>query len=446
MTNSNIRIHMLAVLLVVTGCSYVPEWMGGRKDTAPALPGERLSVLPPESSIEPDATLKDVPVTLPSPQMNESWPQHGGYLTAASSNLVLAGDLDHEERAEAGEGEHFEHSLIPRPIVAQDMVFAMDAEGKISAHDVHDISVVRWQSDGVSEEDEPQIIGGGLAFDSGRLYAVSGRGLVVAIDGSTGKQLWRRATNIPFRSAPRVDGDMLYAVSIDSQVYAFNAGSGDIVWSQRGIRETAELLNSVTPAVSGGIVIVPFPSGEIYALSSSDGREIWSDSLATASHRWASSVFAGIGGDPVVDGDVVFAVSSSGTFSVFSVISGQKLWEYPASSLNTPWITGDYAYLLTSENVLVSFHKYSGKVRWATALPSFTKAKSKKGAIVWSGPVMAGGRLLLASSNGELYEINATDGVLYRKHEIDDDVFTAPVVADGKVFLVDKDANLIALK
>ncbi|MGE0753618.1 MAG: PQQ-binding-like beta-propeller repeat protein [Alphaproteobacteria bacterium] len=437
---------MLCVLMGGAGCSHLPEWMGGRKDTTPALPGERLSVLPRNSTIQADPSVQDAPVRLPVPKANDAWPQHTDYFAADTSNLALAGALDNVQSAGVGEGADFEHTLIPRPVVAQDMVFAMDAEGNISAHSAQDISVIRWQSPGVSEEDEPQIIGGGLAFSAGRLYAVSGRGMVVAIDGETGQQLWRKATNIPFRSAPRVEGDKLYAVSIDSQVYAFNTTSGDVVWSQRGIRETAGMLRSVTPAVSRDLVIVPFPSGEIYALSAGDGRELWMDSLATPSRRMAAAIFAGIGGDPVIDGDVVFAVSSSGVFSVFNLVNGQKLWEYPASSLNTPWISGDYAYLLTSDNILVSFMKYNGTVRWATPLPSFEDETDKRDAILWNGPVMADGRLLLAGSNGQLVQVNAADGTLHRQVEMDDENTSAPVIAGGTLYLIDQQANLRALK
>ena len=158
------------------------------------------------------------------------------------------------------------------------MVFAMDAEGFITAHDAANIDTIRWESIGVSEEDEPKIVGGGLAYDNGKLFAVSGRGLVTAIDPATGNALWRKATNVPFRSAPKVARGVLYAVSIDSQVYAFSAATGDIIWSQRGIRETTGLMRSVSPAVAGDMVLVPFPSGEIYALSSRDGRALWSES------------------------------------------------------------------------------------------------------------------------------------------------------------------------
>ena len=442
--------HLISYLFLVAalstaGCNAVPDWMGGRKDHTPILSGDRVAVLPQHISIKADETLANVEVTLPAAHSNNAWSQHAGVFAPTTSNLALAGSLEEAGSASIGEGESFEHTLIPSPVVADGMVFAMDGEGYISAHDAKDISVIRWQSSGVSEEDNPQVIGGGLAYHDGRLFVVSGRGLVVALDVSTGRQLWRKATNIPFRSAPKVAENTLYAVSIDSQVYAFSMATGDITWSQRGMRETTGILHSVSPAVSAGMVIVPFPSGEIYALSKEDGRELWSKSLATPSRR-AASLFAGIGGDPVVDGDVVFAVSTNGLFSVFSLFNGQPLWDYPASSLNTPWITGDYAYLLTTDNILISFVKYTGQVRWATALPSFEDEEDKKGSILWHGPVMAEGNLMLSGSHGALIQVSAKSGKIIGQHEIEEGIYTSPVIANGMVYMVDRDATLTVLK
>ena len=160
----------------------------------------------------------------------------------------------------------------------------------------------------------------------------------------------------------------------------------------------------------------------------------------------AASAFSGIGGDPVVDGDVVFAVSTSGSFAVFSLLNGQKLWEYPAASLNTPWVTGDYVYVLTTDNVLVSFVKYDGRVRWARALVSFEDEERKKDPILWYGPVMANGQLILVGSHGQLIKIAATDGKVDSQLEVEEDIATAPVIAGGTIYLIDRDANLHALK
>jgi outer membrane protein assembly factor BamB len=194
------------------------------------------------------------------------------------------------------------------------------------------------------------------------------------------------------------------------------------------------------------MLIVPYSSGELYALSTADGKEIWSDSLLLNTQTQAGNVFSGIGGDPVIDGEVVFAVSSSGTLSVYGLVQGQAVWERPVSSTNTPWVTGDYMYLLSTENTLICFVKYTGAVRWATTIQSFEDEEDKKRPISWRGPVMVGGKLALVGSRGQMLLISAQDGKVTDTKSIPDDVYTSPVVAGGRMYLISQDATLYSLQ
>lgn len=443
----NKRLFLPLLLLgALSACDYMPSWMGGKTVEIERLPGERMTVLPVATELQADEAAKNIPVNLPPVNDNAEWPEHTGVFTSASSNLGGKGNFDNDSSATAGDGEAFEHTLIPRPVVAAGNVFAMDAEGKISAHEMGNIDHVLWISDGVSEKKIDDVNGGGLAYAQGRLYAVSGRGVVVAIDTTNGNLLWRKTGHSPLRSAPKVAGGKLFVITIDSQLLVFDAASGEVVWDHRGIDETAGLMNSVSPTVSGDTVVVPYESGELYALSVNDGHEMWNNSLALAKRTQASSIFAGIGGDPVVDGDVVFAVSNGGLLAVYGMLQGQRLWERPIASINTPWVAGDYLYLLTAENTLAAFVKYDGRVRWATQVPSFEDMELKRRPIFWRGPVMVDGKLVLVSSRGEMKFYSAENGSELSTVSIPDDVYTAPVVAGGKIYLITKSAKLYSLQ
>jgi outer membrane protein assembly factor BamB len=443
--------YWLPVLLLVfsvslSSCSHLPSWAGGKKEEKAKLSGERISALPASAETKPDETIKDMPVTLPPATANSDWQQHTGIFTAATANLAAKGHFDNVTSATAGKGESFEHIMVPRPVVGGGKVFAMDGVGNISAHDAANIKKILWKSKGISEEDEPDIMGGGLAYDQDRLYATSGRGAVMALDASSGKVIWRKAMHLPFRASPKVAGGKLYVITIDNQVYALNASDGDIAWNQRGISEAAGMMNSVSPVVAGEAVVVPYSSGEIYVLAAVDGKEIWSDSLSPGKRTQASALFAGIGGDPVVDGAVVCAVSSGGMVSVQALATGQHVWQRPIGSLNTPWIAGDFLFLISNDNVLISFVKYDGRIRWATKLDSYEDEKAKKHPLVWKGPVLVADQLAMVSSNGRLLLADAGTGKVAAIKSIPEDIYTAPVVAGGRMYLVGQDATLYSVQ
>ncbi len=432
--------------MALAGCSHLPSWMGGKKEEPTKIGGDRLAVLSENTPLTPDAALKSTAFVLPPSTNNADWAQHTGMLTATSSNLSFSGALDKSESARIAGGNDFEHTLIPRPVVAGGMVFAMDAVGEISAHDAANVSSTRWQSNGVAEEDEPDVYGGGLAYDQGKLYAVSGRGMVAAFDAATGKELWRKALRVPFRSAPRVDAGKLFALTIDSQFFALDAATGAVLWTHRGISETTGMMNSVSPAIASGTVIVPYGSGEIYALGEINGTPIWGDSLVQTAQTVGSNSFSGIGGDPIIDGEAVFAVSAGGRLGVFNLAGGQRLWDMPVASINTPWLAGDYLFVLSSDNTVAALVKYTGHVRWATKLPDFENEEKKKDPIVWRGPVLINGKLTVVGSNGQLLLISAADGTILETKSIPDKIYTAPVVAGGRMYLIDQSAMLYSLQ
>ena len=52
----------------------------------------------------------------------------------------------------------------------------------------------------------------------------------------------------------------------------------------------------------------------------------------------------------------------------------------------------------------------SGRIRWITQLDRLRNPKDREGPIFWTGPVLANGRLWIASSRGEVHSVDITTG------------------------------------
>lgn len=441
----NKRILLLIfVSTALASCSYAPSWMGGITESKPKLPGERKVALASSGKLDTDAALKNTTPILPKVTANENWAQSNGNFSAATGNLS-GGKFIGKTSAEVGKGNNFTHNLIPHPIVSGGTVFAMDSAGIISAHDAVDISKVKFVSKAVADSDENEVVGGGLAVDAGILYAVTGHGQVAALNAADGKVIWQKNYTVPMRGAPRVSGDRVVVMTIDSQTYGLSSKTGDILWVHRGIDETALVMNSVSPAMSGDDVFIPYSSGELFALSAVDGKELWGDVLLKNKYTEAS-VFTGIGGDPVLDGVVAFVAGSNGITAAIDTGRGQRIWQVEAGSINTPWLVGDELFMLTTDNVLVNLVKYTGKIRWAVALDSYDDPDDKSDPITWRGPVMVDGKLIIVGSNGKMVVVSAANGKIVETQSIPDNILTAPVVAGGRLYLVGQDATLYSFQ
>lgn len=418
-------------------------FLGGSEE--PPLPGERIPILLLESDIEPDPRIADVDVILPPPVANEHWPQAGGFPDHAMHHLELADAPERAWSVDIGTPSDDESRILTSPIVVRGKVYAMDAEAQVTAYDAIDGDEI-WEAELTNNEDDDGLIGGGLAYGGGRIIVSTGFAEVFALDPETGEEQWRRPVSGPVRAAPTVSGGRVFVVTIDNKLHALDAGDGSILWTHNGIAETAGLLGGASPAVEGEIVIVPYSSGEIFALRVENGRVLWSDTLTSVRAFDAVSALADIRGHPVIDRGKVYAVSHAGRMVAIDLRTGGRSWERSIGGTDMPWVAGEFIFVLTSDSELLAMSRRGGQIRWVTRLPKFEDEEDKTGPISWTGPVLASDRLVVANSASEAYAVSPYTGELLGRLDLPDDVYVSPVVALGSIYFLTEGADLAAYR
>lgn len=431
---------LLACALSLSACDIFGSSKG------PPLPGERISVLQEEQEIQPDPAAAEIPVVLPRPFSNPDWPQSGGYANFAMQHLAL-GDLPQVAwRVSVGSGASSSRALLAPPVMAEGKVFAKDAGNTVTAVEAGTGKVV-WTTD-ISPKNrrDSNLFGGGVAYYAGRLFVSTGFAQVIALDAATGNEVWRSDVSGPVRGAPTVFADRVFVVTIDNQLYALSAVDGNELWNQIGVAESAGLLGGTSPAASADTVVAPFTSGELVAVRIDTGRPIWTENVITARRSDSVASLNDIKGRPVIDRGRVFAIGNGGIMVAVDLRSGGRVWDKPFGGLQTPWVAGEFVFTVTTSNEVVAVTREQGRVKWVTPLDRFGDPKAKRDPIYWAGPVLAGDRLLLAGSTGELLSLSPYDGRILGRLVIGAPVNLAPIVANGTVYLLTDNADLIALR
>ncbi|MDA0241090.1 MAG: PQQ-binding-like beta-propeller repeat protein [Proteobacteria bacterium] len=412
----------------------------------PPLPGERISILANQRSIEADAGAATTEIVLPAPTVNPDWPQTGGYANHAMHHIAVGDSLQRAWTTKIGAGTDDEVRLNAQPIMAAGRVYTLDSETVAAAFDAKTGEKV-WETElSPEDEEDDEHVSGGLAFEDGRVFVTTGFSEVIALDSATGKILWRKNFSAPFRSAPTVRGNRIFAITITNKLFAINALTGENLWSHSGAEEATSLLGGSSPAIDNGIVVVPYSSGELFALSTDTGRELWTDSLSAPRRSNLSSRLSAIRGRPVIDRGLVFAVSNSGLMAAINLRTGRRVWDREIGGIESPWVAGNFLFVLTNSSELVAVSRTDGRIHWVQALPNFEDPEDKEGRIFWTGPILVNDRLLVANSVGEAFSVSPYTGKILGKEEMPDGVSIAPIVAAGSVYILSNNAELVAYR
>lgn len=435
------RAALLSAFLLLPACGL----FGDDEPTTPVV-GNRIAVLPTESSIEADPGLVSVNVTVPASIPNAEWTQPGGEAAKSLGHVFVPVSPQRRWSVQIGAGSTSGAYIGAPPVVSGGRVFTMDAESRIAAFDAATGGEFWSTVLGRGEENRRVAFGGGVAALAGRVYATSGYGLAAAYDAASGTELWRADLELPLRGAPTVADGRVLVMTLDNQMIALDAETGEREWDVIGTVEPAGLLGAASPAVALDTAVIGFSSGELTAVRIENGRTVWQDILARAGRTTALTALSDIDAPPVIDDSGnVFALGHGGRLVATQLVGGQRLWEQNVGGVSMPWLAGNWIFVVTNAAELVALQKDDGRVRWVSQLPRWQKPKSSKGPIYYRGPVLAGGRLWLTSSEGELIAASPQDGsVQTTMDKAGDRFYLPPIVAGETLYTLDESGRLSA--
>jgi outer membrane protein assembly factor BamB len=435
-----IRLTSLAAVVFLLGaCETYNKIVGDPVD--PPLKGERISILQLQRELVPNAELEGRPVILPEAWTNQMWPQAGGYPTHAMGHLALKpSGLEKAWSSSIGDGGGTRDPITAVPVVADNTVFTLDTVGEVTAFDLS-TGKKKWEvSVTPKEEDGTGALGGGIAFDAGTLYVTAGFKNITALDAATGAQKWQAPIPAPGRAAPTVLDGQIYVTTIDNRLLVLSTADGKLLWNYAGVSETTNLLGSASAAADPTLIVLPLSTGDLLGLEPKTGKVLWQDSLAAVRRSGAMASIADIRALPVIDQGVVYAVSNSGRMVAIEGQTGQRIWQRELGSAETPWPAGDTIFVVTVEQMLAAIDRVTGGVRWTTAMP-----RGKKSA-VWAGPALAGGRLVLVSSDGQMAEVDPQNGKIITTQDIADKTLLPPVIAGSTLLILGANGDLTAYR
>lgn len=424
------------------------------------LKGPRFDARTPLNEVMKDAGKTDAPQpdqtpanrTLPialGPQVARAdWPQRMGGPQHLLPHLALSRSLSQAWEAPIGLPNDKRHRITAEPVVAGGRIFTIDSRSTVTATSTAGKTL--WSTDLTPPgEKANDATGGGLAFGAGLLFAASGFGALQALDPATGKVVWTQKFHSAVSGTPTVEGTTVYVVTRGSTGWAIDTRNGKIRWQLDGTETVTGVPGAAGPALSARFALLPFPSGQLVGALKPGGAQIWSTTVAGARLGQGYSSLKDITGDPVITGNRVYVGNATGGVMALDLNSGDEIWSAPQGVMNPVWPVGGSVFLVSDQAKLMRLDAATGDTIWQVQLPYYVpvkREKNRRDIFPDYGPILAGGRLIVASGDGNILSFDPASGKALSTVPMGAGAASEPVVAGGTLYVVTTDGKLRAFR
>jgi outer membrane protein assembly factor BamB len=315
---------------------------------------------------------------------------------------------------------------------SDDTVFAAARGGKVRAYDAR-TGKERWDTDTDLE------LSAGPGVGNGLVVVGTADGDLVGLDSVSGKSRWKSRINGEILAPPLVVGDRVLVRSVDGRLRSLSASDGKEQWMVEDVVPRLSLRGTASPVAAGSdTVVCGFDTGKLMAVSLDQGEVLWQVQLVTPKGRTELERLSDVDADVVVSGKDVYAVGYQGRVAMLSLDNGQIWWSRDLSSYRNLAIDDDQVYVSTSDGEVVALHRRDGTVAW-----------QQRGLLrrELSPPAVDGNAVVVGDLEGYVHWLDrATGRFVAREHPGDARIAASPLVAGGRVFVIDEQGHLVAYR
>lgn len=258
---------------------------------------------------------------------------------------------------------------------------------------------------------------------------------VYALDAASGDPVWERICAAPIAPTPALLEDVLL-VGAGHMVYALSPASGDATW-------ICSLTSSAMsgPVCDGSMAYFLCEDGSVQCVDASQGRYRWTAGLATgprtfpptvshnrvivaSGHRihcvarsgqvaWTATMPTGIGGAPVIVGDIMYVPCVDGRVYTLYARSGATrhhvVYQVDHPLTSSPAITETMLAVGSGDGLLYVLNATSGQVEWVyrcRAPDQLPNEGIEHG--IYAPIVVSQGSLYCLTGGGNLYRFTAS--------------------------------------
>jgi len=296
------------------------------------------------------------------------------------------------------------------PTVIGDAIYAATPDGSVGKFDLQSGRVI-WKSKAESK------LSAGVGSDGTTTAVATPSGEVIAFD-DTGKIKWRAKATSDVEIPPAVGYGVVVVRSGDYRIQAFDAQSGNRLWSLQRPGPALALRSAAQMVMAEGLAITGLPGGKMLAINVASGNVQWEGTVATPKGASDLERLTDVVGAPRLAGRLLCAVAYQGRIVCFDVTQGGRpLWAKDFSSSSGMMVDDRNAYAPDQSGIVSAFALDNGNNVWKQA-----GLKNRK----LTSPAILGSAVAVGDYDGYVHFLSRSDGRLMARLSVGGGAVVSP--------------------
>ena len=375
-------------------------------------------------------------ISISNPRKNLSWRMSSLNQQNFLGNIYLSGIDNIFLKKKIGKNKFPISKIISSPLVFENNIIFSDNNGTI--FNINQNGEINWKKNIYKKIYKKVYKNLVFSIYQNNIYVADNIGFIYSIGLNNGKLVWIKNHGIPIKSNIKIYKNKIFLINQDNRILCFNTKNGSKIWDIRSVPSFIKLQNFLSSAISKqGDVIAISSSGDLFKVNANNGKIDWSlntleSTLAHATDFFKSSEIV------IIDDNIIFS-SKSSIFS-YNLNTGYTNWKQEVSSIGAPIIDGKNIFILTDNGYFVIIDKDTGILISSTNILKILKKKKQETKI--TGFIMGSGKIYSVTSNGYLIVSSPVSGKVEYFKKIGDPVISAPIINNGKLYILTKNSRI----
>ena len=376
-------------------------------------------------------------IILTKAKKNTSWIMAGLNHQNNIGNIYLPSIENKFLKKKIGKNKFNLSKNIFPPLIYKDKIILSDDRGTIFL--INNNGKILWKTNIYKKVYKKIYKNLNFSIKKNNIYVADNIGFIYSINLNTGDPTWIKNHGVPFKSFIKVFKNNIFLINQDNRLLCFNIMDGSIVWNLRTVKSFIKSYFFLQPAVTKNDNIISLnSSGDLFKINGANGSIYWSINVAESLFTHATDFFKS-SAIVINENDVIFSTESK--FFSYNLENGKRNWEKDLGTTGNPIVNGSNIFFVTDNGYFVIIKKSSGEIISSNNILKILK-KKKRNTII-TGYILGSGKIYAVTLNGYLIVSSATTGNVEYYKNIGDRITIAPVISNGKLYILTENSRII---